>query len=165
MQRKKGQPVSSYARGLSSIEIVLGVSLAALILIFVTYAVVRFVNTGRDVSDRAQALYLAEEGLELIRFVRDEDWSNIGSLTGNTSYYLDIDPTSISITGAPETIDYFERRFWVSNVYRNADDDIVPSTTPGSVADPESRYVTVEVTGGTPERTITLSTILANIDQ
>ena len=152
-------------RGLSSIEIVLGVSLAALILVFVTYAVVRFVNTGRDVSDRAQALYLAEEGLELLRFIRDEAWSDIGNLTVNTSYYLDVNPSAVSITGTPESIGYFDRRFWVANVYRNGSDDIVPSTTPGSTADPQSRYVTVEVTGGTPERTITLTSILADIEQ
>lgn len=159
------QKTNIHARGVSAIELVFGVSIAALILVYVTYAMVLFVNSGRDVSDRAQGLYLAEEGLEMIRFIRDDDWSEIDSLTDNNDYYLDIDSASISITNTTEVIEGFERSFYVTPVYRNSNDDVVASTTPGATEDTGAKYVTVTVTGGRPERTATLRTILGNIEE
>ena len=46
-------------------------------------------------------------------------------------------------------------------IYRNNDDDVVASTTPGASTDPESRIVEVSVGG--PSGTTTLTSILSNI--
>ena len=47
------------------------------------------------------------------------------------------------------------------DLYRDSDDDIVASTTPGAIIDADSRIVEVSVTG--PDGDVTLSTILSNV--
>jgi len=161
IQRKRQIPY----RGVTAIEVVIGVSIAALILVFTMYAIMLFVNAGRTVSEKTEAVYLAEEALELIRFVRDGAWSNISSLTNNTTYYLDITGGAITVTNTPEVIDGFRRSFIISNVYRNAvTNDIVASTTGGSVADSSSKYVTATVSWGVSTSTISLTSILTNLN-
>jgi hypothetical protein len=121
---------------------------------------VRFINSSHEVADETQALYLAEEGQELVRFIRDNDWTNISSLSIGVDYYLDIQTSDITTTATPEVIGRFTRSFSLEDVERDSDDDIVSS---GSV-DSGSRYVTVSVEWGTPVRTVSLTSILTNIN-
>lgn len=146
-------------RGISAVEMLVGISIAALILVFVTHAIMRFVNTGLDTAEKTQALYLAEGGIELVRHIRDKSWSNISTLTNGDTYYLDVSSTIVSITNTPEVIDGFTRSFVVEPVERNSNDDIVQSGT----NDPDSKYVTVTVSWGTPTSTVELTSIIADI--
>ena len=126
---------------------------------------INFINIGKQVTEKTQALYLAEEGLELVRFVRDDDWSNIGTLSAGVPYALALSSTAIGVTTIPEIEGVFRRTFTISNVYRNpSTDDIVASTTAGSVADINSKYITVNVTWGSPTTTVSLTGILTNLD-
>lgn len=152
-------------RGITSIEVVIGVSIAGIVIVFAANAVSLFINGAREVTEKTQALYLAEEGLELIRFMRDEDWNELGSLSTNAIHYLDISPTTVSTAGGAEVIGDFTRSFTVANVYRNGDDDIVASTTGGSTADTDAKYVTVTVSWNAGADDVSLSTILANIQE
>lgn len=152
-------------RGVTLIEVVIGVSIAALVLVFTTHALMQFVNVGRDVSEKTAALYLAEEGLELIRFERDEAWSEISGLSTASTHYLNATTTGVAITNSPETIDGFSRSFRIQNVYRNSStDDIVASTTAGSVADTSAKYITVTVSWASGAKSVSLTSILANLD-
>lgn len=156
--------VKKNKRGFTAIEVVFGVSIAALILVFSTYSIMQFVNTGRDVTNKTQALYLAEEGLELARYIHDDSWSTISGLTQNVPYAFSVTPTTIGVTTTLENIGIFTRTFTVSNVYRNAQDDIVASTTPGSMVDTKAKYVTTNVRWGNPTTTVSLTSIIANIE-
>lgn len=147
-------------QGVTAVEIMLGVSLAALVLVFTTHTIMRFVNVGRDVADRTQALYLAEDGLELARYVRDDDWTAFSGLTSGNTYYLSVDSTDVTIGGTPEVIDSrFTRSVTVTDVERDTNDDLVTS---GGTSDSDSRFVTVTVSWGSGE-SITLRTLLGNI--
>jgi type II secretory pathway pseudopilin PulG len=151
--------------GITSLEVAIGVSIAGIVIAFAANAIMLFLNSARDVTVQTQALYLAEDGLELLRYVRDEDWNSVSSLAVNTTYYLDVTPTVVSATGVPEVIDEFTRSFQVQNVYRDSStDDIVASTTGGSVADTSTKYVTVTVSWGSPTESLSLSTILTNLN-
>lgn len=152
------------SRGFAAVETVVGVALAAMILIFATNAIALFINTGRTISEKTKALYLAEEGLELVRFVRDESWNNISALSTSGTHYLNVTPTLITTTATPEYVDGYKRSFTVQNVYRNTStNDIVASTTAGSVADTNAKYVTVNVVWGTPTTTVSLTSILTDL--
>lgn len=152
-------------KGVTSIEVVLGVAIAGIVLVYAMNAIGLFVNTAHSVSVRTQALYLASDGLELLRFTRDKNWATFSATPLNTTRYIAVSATSTSITTSPEVIGDFTRSFVMSNVYRNSStDDIVASTTGGSVADPESKYVTVTVGWGTAGDSVSLTTILANLE-
>jgi hypothetical protein len=148
--------------GITSVEVVIGVSIAALIVVYAMNSISLYVNGARDVSDKTQALYLAEEGLELVRFIRDQNWTNISSLTINTPYYIGITGTNITTTTTPQTFGIFTRSFTVQNVYRDSSSsDIVSSSTGGSVADTSSKYVTVTVAWST--KSLSLTSIVTDI--
>jgi len=150
--------------GVTSIEVVIGVSLAGIIVVYSANSIVQFINTARDITFETQALYLAEEGLELVRYIRDNDWTEIGTLSLGSTEYLEVTSSDVSVSGTAEVIDEFTRSFSVENVYRSPGTfDIVASTTGGGVADPDSKYVTVTVSWGNPIQNVSLTTILTNI--
>lgn len=152
-------------QGITAVETIIGVSLAALILAFAGQAIVQFVNTARVVSEKTKALYLAEEGHELMRFIRDESWANVGGLTNGSTYYFAVSGTSIGVTTTPQLIDGYRRTVVLQNVYRDTTtQDIVASTTGGSVADTSTKYVRVDVSWGTPTSTVSLTSMLTEID-
>jgi len=151
---------SAKEKGIVAVEAIVGVTIAALVLLFVSHSIVRFVNTGRDSTEKTQALYLAEEGLEMVRFIRDKKWSYISDLTDGTTYYLDINATTIATSTTKEVIGEFARSFEISPVERDSNDDIVSSGTP----DGDSKYVTVRIEWGTPTTTVSLVSILADIN-
>jgi hypothetical protein len=151
-------------RGVTSLEVVIGVSIAGIIIAYSANAITQFLNSARTVATETQALYLAEEGLELLRYVRDNDWDDIDSLSLSTPHYFDIASATIGTTATPEVIGDFTRSFILTNVYRDTStDDIVASTTGGSAADPDSKYVMVSVGWGTGGENVSLTTILTNI--
>jgi len=152
-------------KGVSAIEVLVGVSIAGIMLVSSFFAITTFLNASHVLSEKTQAVYLAEEGLELVRFVRDNDWLDISSLTLNTPYYLEITEDEVLVSGTPEVIGDFTRSFVVQNVHRNnATNAIVESTTSGAVPDPNTKYVTVTITWGTPLESVSLTTILANLE-
>lgn len=150
--------------GIIAVEAVIGVSLAGLILVYSVYAINTYVNSGRDIAEKTQALYLAEDGLELIRYVRDNAWTNISSIPLNQTRYLETTNTGVSVSVTPEIVDGYTRSFTLDNVYRESGTyDIMASTTAGSVADTDSKYVTMTVRWGTPVKSVSLTTIIADI--
>ena len=159
------QQLKNIQRGVTSLEVVIGVSIAGVILVYATYAVMEFINSARDITEKTEALYLAEEGLELVRFIRDESWSNISSLPLNTTRYLAVTSSSVSVTTTPEVIGNFTRSFRIEDVYRNSsNDDIVASTTGGSIGDDNSKYVDMTVSWGSGSSSVLLTTILTDIE-
>ncbi len=151
-------------RGVSAVEVAIGVSIAALVLVYAMTTIALFINAGRTTSERTKAIYLAEDGFELLRYVRDGSWTSISTLSSNTTYYLSVTPTGVYVVTTPQTIDGFTRSFRISNVYRNSADDIVASTTSGSSADTSSKYIVMTVTGGVSTTTVAMTTILTEID-
>jgi type II secretory pathway pseudopilin PulG len=151
-------------QGVSIVEVVIGVSIAGIVLIFAANTIALFINTGRSVAERTAALYLAEEGMELVRFVHDGSWDVLSGLNTNNTHYLNVTPTSVAITATPEVVGDYTRSFRIQNIYRNGSDDIVASTTAGSVADTSAKYVTMTVLWGSPTQSVSLQSIVADLD-
>ena len=156
---------AEYGRGFSAVEIVVGISIISLVLLFSIHAIMRSVTTGAEQVDHTRALYLAEEALETARFLHDKGWSEIEALTNDTPYYVDISTTDINVSATPQLVDgLFLQTITLTDVYRrNIDDDIVASTS-GSTKyiDPNSRFVTARVYWGTPTSTVSISMYLSN---
>ncbi len=152
-----------YNRGISLIEVLIGVSLFAVVVVFTANALGLFFANATVVREHTKANLLAVEGQEMVRGIRDLNWNTLEALTIGTSYYLDIDPTTLALGTTPEVIDStFTRTVTLANAYRNADDDLVASTAPGATIDAGSRLVTVTVTWGSGE-SVSLTALLTNI--
>lgn len=153
---------SSAQSGVSLIEVITGVAIITIILVAIGFAVQTYVAARTTLLVNLKATYLAEEGYEIIRSLRDENWNTIDALPVNTTRYLSVSTTTRAITTTPEVIDTnFRRSFKLQSVYRNSNDDIVASTAPGAALDSETREVEMSVSG--PNGTTTFEAILTNL--
>lgn len=148
--------------GITLVEVLVGISIVTVSLVAIGFSITSYVEARAALLIDTKAMYLAEEGYETLRAIRDTDWDTLDVLAVNTSHYLDISTTTIAVSATPEIIDLdFERWFIVREVYRNATDDIVSSTTPGATVDNGARDVTIYVES--PSGTSSLRAILTNI--
>ena len=146
-------------RGVALIEILIGTSILTIVLSFISYTLLLFLDTSDLALEQTRALYLAEEGQEFLRYLRDEDWNTIADLTEGNTYYLAIATTTVAITNTPEVIDgTYTRSVVVDELRRDGNDDFVES---GGTVDGGGRVITVTVTWGSKD--VTLTSILTNL--
>lgn len=109
------------------------------------------------------ATLLAEEGIEMVKWLRDKSFSGqIAALAVDTEYGLEFVGSSFESTTTRKYIDStFDRTFTLYDVYRNGFDDISGS---GSL-DVNTRRVTVRVSyvGARGTTTKSISTYITNL--
>jgi len=128
--------------GFGMAEAVIAVSILASFVIVVSGVNTLYLNMALGDKQPLTASSLLEEGIEAVKFLRDDSWTdNIATLTSGTSYYLAYS-SGWSLTTTPSTSGIFSRTIVVSDVYRDGSDDIVEL---GGVLDPGTKLVTVEV--------------------
>lgn len=153
---------TSRQSGVTLIEVIIAVGIITVMLVAVGLSVTAYMSARSELLSDAKSLYLAEEGYEFLRLLREEDWTTLSSLTVGTTYYFDIATTTIALGGAAEVIDdEYYRSFVLQNVYRDGSDDITASTTAGATLDADTLHATVSVFG--PTGTTSLEAIIANI--
>jgi type II secretory pathway pseudopilin PulG len=122
------------------------------------------VRTSLGNAQEVQSAFLAEEGLEAIRILRDNGWtSNIATQTSSSTFYLAWSGTTWLATSSNRYIDStFERKVAFYDVYRDSNQDI---TSSGGTLDSNTKKVTVSVSWKTPSGTSTrsLSMYLSNV--
>lgn len=153
---------------MSLIEVLIGAAIVATAIVATVLSFRLLLAAGAENLERVQASYLAEEGIEVVRGMRDEDWSAFAGLTSGTTYYLHYDGMSWSINTTATSTDGFTRTVRLRDVYRRtSDSDIVPATsTAPKAVDTQTRFVTVAVTWNSSRfgvRTIELSSYLTNL--
>ncbi len=156
--------VNGYQRGLSLVEVVVGTALILLSLVALTGAYSFYLKAGLASTDKLKAAFLLQEGVEAVTALRDDAWANLSSLAPGTWQYLHWNGAKWVATSTATTTDgVFARAFRLDEVYRrNADRDIVASTSPDAKAvDSNARLLTVRVTA--PGREETLTTYLTNL--
>lgn len=160
-----GMSTSPQRGGFGLPETVIAVGLVAFVLIGLAQAATlatRLVNAA-DLHTRAG--FLAEEGIEAVRALRDTGWSvNIAPLDTTRDYAVVFSENAWRLVSAPQpAVDgRFDRRVRIANVYRDANDNIVPS---GGTLDANTKQVTLTVSWSDRGRTAstTIATYLANL--
>ena len=150
--------------GFSLVEAVIGTALILLALVGLFAAYSFYLKAGLRNTASLQATFLAEEGMETVRLLRDGAWSNLSSLATATPYHLSWNAGAWSATTTVVLIDgVFTRTVILDEVYRRVGDkDIVATTSPDAkTLDPDIKRVTVSVSAtGVTTR---LVTYLANM--
>jgi prepilin-type N-terminal cleavage/methylation domain-containing protein len=81
-------------KGFSLIEVIVACS----IISFVVFGFVSISTKSIQISNKSlkqtQAIILLEEGVEAVKSIRDDGWSNISSLSDNINYFLFFNTTS-----------------------------------------------------------------------
>ena len=138
--------LSKLNKGLSLVEVVIAsaIILAAVLVLLGVHSL--YLKVALSNSNTVKAAYLAEEGIENVRFLRDSGWAtNIANLTSTTTL-----------------IDNFYRTVTLSVVSRDASGDIVTS---GGSIDLNTKLVTSSVSwwAVTATTTKSISTYLTDI--
>jgi hypothetical protein len=146
------------------VEAVVAISILAVVLATLGSITSKILSSSLDNTAKIQAAYLAEEGLEVMRLLRDESWStNIASHSSGVDFYIHHDGIAWSATSTNILIgDLFERRIVLSDVRRDSSQRIVES---GGNIDPNIKKVTVTLAWNSRGATTTrsLSTYLTNV--
>jgi Tfp pilus assembly protein PilV len=130
--------------GFAMIEIVI----ASAIISTALFVLISVGEKGLVLSERSlkqvTVSYLLEEGGEVVKIFRDNNWSNISDLENDTTYYISFDSNSNawSISTTSNTVDeVFTRTIVLDEVLRDPSDDISASGT----LDENTRQVTISV--------------------
>ena len=155
-------------KGFGLLEIVIATSIISGTIFSLSYVFLISNKLAAESSNKVRANFLAEEGLEALRLLRDSSWSsNLSGLNTSTTYYLSFNTAASAWsigTAYPGFIgSIFDRTVTVENVNRDpANDNIVSS---GGTNDPDTRKFNVSVAwserAGTT--TVTVSTYLTDM--
>ncbi len=150
------------SRGFGVVEVVIGSALISVALIGLIGVFQSSLLASREAGRKLTATFLAEEGMEAARLMRDRSWVNISGLSTTTTYYLTFTGgTWATTTVSSQIFGTYYRTLRVSDVYRNGSQDISDSGT----WDPRTKKITTDVSwqkrGATT--TISLSSYLADI--
>lgn len=137
------------SRGFLTIEVLIGIFIITISILASMAVVQKSIYISRQALHFSQANFLLEEGAEVIRINRDDDWSNISSLLLNTDYYPLFSSGSWSLSTTPNTVGIFTRKINIANVNRDDTTDDISSI---GTEDSGTKLVTVTVSwveGGT----------------
>ncbi len=149
--------------GFGLVEIVVAIAIISFSIFSLFFIFELSLRAERKTVNNIKAAFLLEEGVESVKIMRDSSWStNIGALASGVDYYLTFDGLNWQSSATPNMVDnLFERKFRVSDVLRDANDDISAS----GVIDPDTKeiifYVSWLERGATT--TNTLSSYITNI--
>ena len=154
--------------GFGLLEIVIASAVVGTSIFALSAAAVLSNRLQSQSSDKIRANFLAEEGIEVMRFLRDKSWNtNLANLFQGTNYYVNFSTItsrwSVGQSVEPYIVSLFERKISVDRVYRDLDDNIVSS---GGAEDVDSKKITVIVSWkerGGATSTVSLSTYLSDI--
>lgn len=150
--------------GLTLVEVLIATSiiLAFLLALFGVHNL--YLKTAFSNGEVIKATELAEESLEVMRFLRDSSWdANIASLSLGVNYGLVFDLGTWQATTTNIWVgDSFERTVVLSEVYRDASGDITPG---GGTLDPGTLLVVSNVSWSRNGATTTksISTYLTDL--
>ena len=131
-------------KGFSLVEAVVAIAIAVMFFLSV-YEIILFSSKITSTGMRkVEATYLAQEGIEAVRVIRNNSWADgIAILTDGANYYLVLSGNQWTLTATPQALinGIFARTVVLSAVNGDANDDISASGTP----DTKTKKVTVNV--------------------
>ena len=129
--------------GFMMVELLVIASVLVMLIISASAVAQKGIEVSRRSLHQMQASLLLEEGAEIVRILRDNDWANISGATALSYYYASISGGTWVISQTPNSTGIFTRRIVFSDVYRDAStQDIVSS---GGTLDTGTKLVTVSV--------------------
>ena len=151
------------------VEAMVGITIISFVFMGLIGAYNRFVSAALDTQPTSKATYLAEEGIEALKILRDTSWTTqIAPLGTTTTYYLTF-ATSTATWTATSTASYgyvdtiFLRSFTITDLNRDATTkDIVSS---GGAYDPDTKKISISVAwrNGNATSTKSIATYIANL--
>ncbi len=159
---------SQNSRGFSLLEATVGIAIISTVFIGLFAAYSRFVRLSMNTQPTVKAAYLIEEGVEVMKILRDTGWSTrIATLSTTTTYYLNFATTTSTWTSTTSAASgysgTFLRTFTITDLKRDNTSKDVATTT--ATYDPNIKKITISVAWqlGSATTTRSISTYIANL--
>lgn len=124
--------------GLSIIEIILAMAILIIIASSGVTVILHSLAMNRLSAEQSQASFIALEGMEAVRSIRNFNFTN---LTAGT-YGVDASGDTWVLSGSADTLDDYTRTMRIQDVYRDLSGNIVDS---GGSLDPDTKKITSHV--------------------
>ena len=147
--------------GIGLIDIIVSVGVIMIALLGVSQIAILGTQNVREAHTKEKAIYLAQEGQEVLRFLRDYSWATyIASLNTGQDYYVTRSGSTWVIQSTdPGLIDNkYTRTVRFESVNRDGNDDIATTGT----LDPGTREAIVTVDWDTGARSYVLTSYLTD---
>ena len=146
--------------GQALVELLIGVSIGALILGSSAAVIISVVNSNDRVGKSKAATQLGQELMDDVRVLADKNWKTFYELSkGSSNHYYVATSTPISAVSGDEVVSRnntdYTRWFFVENVNRASSGDNI--ATSGGVIDPSTQKATVRITWGGSETGLTFT--------
>ena len=129
-------------KGQILIELLVAVGMSAILIPAIFTGIFSSREGGVQQSQRLKAVALAEESLEAIRIVREENWENVEV---NGIYHPVVSGNTWVLSSGSENVGIFTRSLTISDMYRDISGNL--SQTPG-ILDPSVKKVVSNVSWG-----------------
>ncbi len=142
---------------------VLVVSSILVIIVFISMSVAqKSIFVSRQSVNMTQASFLLEEGADVMRILRDQDWNNISGLDTGAIYYPVFSAGVWTLSLTPTNVDTFTRTIDIKNVSR---DSLTSDISVSGNNDPNTKLINIIVSWqeGGEIITKTLSFYIMNI--
>lgn len=149
-----------YNKGISVVEIIVASAIISMSMVAISIVYGNLVKLSIENTEKIQATFLLDEGVEAIKTMRNESWSNIASTTAGATYYFVWSNNTWRGTTTSALIDEkFIRTFVVNPVYRDSSTFNILSNTSGTL-DPGTKKVDIATSwlykGSTSTKSITM---------
>ena len=156
--------LNNHTRGVGLIEVIVGMAILTLVLFAFTSSLSLYSQASMDATKRTQALFLAEEGLEVVRARRDAGWTSFAAVGVNTPHGISFNAATSSWSFVPtsDITGAFTRTITLRDVFRDTNGRIIFGG--GGTHDPLTRRVEAVVSwqGARGVQSVRLESIIAN---
>lgn len=144
-------------KGISLVEVILASSIIGLSMVYIVNVYGNFMKLSLENTDKIQAVFLLDEGVEAMKTMRSYSWSSIASSTAGIDYYLLWQDGRWQSTTSPLLIDNkFVRKYQTVDVYR--DPSTLNIVTSGGVLNNDSKLINIDISWNYKGSTTTKST-------
>lgn len=98
-------------KGFSSIEVLLAIALFSIVILSMAGALIFSIQSSAETGYQTKATFLAEEGIEAMRAIRNEDYANLTNGNFGLSYASNI----WELSGTEDTVDEYTRQIQISD--------------------------------------------------
>ncbi len=151
--------VKNRKQGFGLVEVLVAVAIIAITSVSIFNVYTAYLRAELNNVKAVKAAFLMEEGLEVVRLLRDTSWTSyIAPVTASTTQYLNWTGSAWQFTTTPQMIDVrYARTVVFTTVYRDSNNRIAATGT----LDPNTRGFTVAVAW--PDDNTALSTTMKQI--
>jgi type II secretory pathway pseudopilin PulG len=134
--------------GQSLVELLIVIGLCAVLLPVIITGLVSSRGGKAQQKERAEAITLIKEAEEVIRSIREKDWTSLSPI--DSELHVVREGTGWALADTAETINGFTRKIVINNVYRDfVTGSIIPTGTAAQV-DPSTKKITISVSWDKP---------------